>query len=155
MKGEKDSAIAIKQIAASDTIALRDLVLRPDVPPGSSVYPGDDAPDTLHLGGFAQFRLVAVATLCREPMPGEQSTSSWRLRGMAMLPEHRGRGLGKQLAQRCITYAAEQGGMLVWCTSRIASAPFYRALGFTESGDTFSLPQHSDALYIRMKRHLP
>ncbi len=35
-----------------------------------------------------------------------------------------------------------------------ATVPFYRALGFTESGDTFSLPQDSDALYIRMQHRL-
>lgn len=159
MKGRKISAIAIRRIAASDTIALRDAVLRPGLPPGGSHYPGDDALDTLHLGayvgGFPDQTLIAVATLCREPMPGEESTSSWRLRGMAMLPEYRGRGIGKELAQRCIIYAAEQGGTLVWCTSRIATVPFYRALGFIEFGGTFSLPQYSDAVYIRMQRPLP
>jgi GNAT superfamily N-acetyltransferase len=74
---------------------------------------------------------------------------------MATLPEYRGRGLGKQLAQRSIGYAAEHGGTLVWCTSRLATVPFYRALGFSESGHTFSLPEYSDALYIRMQRPLP
>jgi GNAT superfamily N-acetyltransferase len=151
----------IRGIAASDTIALRDAALRPGLPPGGSHYPGDDAEGTLHLGAFVDQTLVAVATLCREsmterePMPGERSSTSWRLRGMATLPEYRGRGLGKQLAQRSIGYAAEQGGTLVWCTSRIATVPFYRALGFSESGHTFSLPEYSDALYIRMQRPLP
>ncbi|MFL6428203.1 MAG: GNAT family N-acetyltransferase [Acidobacteriaceae bacterium] len=156
MRSEDSSAIVIQRIAARDTIPLRDIVLRPGLPPGGSHYRGDDASDTLHLGVYASRdnTLVAVATLCREPMPGEDSATSWRLRGMAILPEYRGNRLGKQLAHRCITYAAEQGGTLVWCISRIATAPFYRALGFTESGDTFSLPQYSDALYIRMQRLL-
>ena len=155
MRGEKSSTIAIQRIAARETISLRDAVLRPGLPPGGSYYPGDDAEGTLHLGAFVDHTLVAVATLCREPMLGERSTTSWRLRGMATLPEYRGRGLGKQLAQRSIGYAAEQGGTLVWCTSRIATVPFYRALGFSESGHTFSLPEYSDALYIRMQHPLP
>ena len=155
MRGEKSSTIAIQRIAARETISLRDAVLRPGLPPGGSYYPGDDAEGTLHLGAFVDHTLVAVATLCREPMPGERSTTSWRLRGMATLPGYRGRGLGKQLAQRSIGYAAEQGGTLVWCTSRIATVPFYRALGFSEFGDTFSLPEFSDAIYIRMQRPLP
>lgn len=149
----------IRRIAARDTIALRNAVLRPGLPPGGSHYPGDDAPDTLHLGIYVaasiQTTHAAVATLCREPIPGERSATSWRLRGMATLPEYRGHGFGKQLAQRCFTYAAEQCGTLVWCTSRVATVPFYRALGFTESSDTFSLPQYSGALYIRMQRPLP
>ena len=88
-------------------------------------------------------------------MPGTQGTTSWRLRGMATLPEYRGCGLGRQLAQRCIAYAAEQGGTCVWCTSRVATVAFYRALGFIECSDTFSLPEFSDALYIRIRRPLP
>jgi GNAT superfamily N-acetyltransferase len=151
---EESSAVEIRRIAARDTTALRDAVLRPHLPPGSSIYPGDNAADTLHLGAFEKHRLIAVATVCREPLPGEQSTTSWRLRGMAALPEYRGHGIGKDLAQRCIAYAAEHGGTILWCTSRIATAHFYRKLGFFESGGTFTLPQHSNALYVRMVRAL-
>jgi predicted GNAT family N-acyltransferase len=73
---------------------------------------------------------------------------------MATLPEHRGQGLGRQLAQRSIAYAIEQSGTLVWCSARVATVPFYRALGFTECSDTFLLPQYSDLPYIRMQRPL-
>jgi ribosomal protein S18 acetylase RimI-like enzyme len=138
-----------------NTIVLRDAALRSGMPPGGSHYPGDESPETLHLGAFLDNTLVAVATLCREAMPGMQSTTSWRLRGMATLPEYRSRGLGRQLAQRCFAYAAEQRGTWVWCTSRVATVTFYRTLGFTECSDTFSLPEFSDALYIRMRRPLP
>jgi GNAT superfamily N-acetyltransferase len=150
--------VEIRRITAWDTIALRDLVLRPNLPRGGSHYPGDDAPDSLHVGVYvtasAQSALAAVATLCREPMPGEEIFFSWRLRGMATLPEYRGRGFGKQLAQHCIAYAVQQRGTLVWCTSRVATVPFYHALGFAESSETFPLPHYSDALYICMQRPL-
>jgi GNAT superfamily N-acetyltransferase len=149
----ENSAVDIRTIAARDTTALRDAVLRPGLLPGS-VYPGDDAADTLHLGAFIGDTLAAVATLCREPIPGPRSATSWRLRGMATLPEHRGRGLGKELAQRCIAYGAGQRGTVVWCTSRIATVPFYQVLGFVECGEPFRLPQYSDAVYIRMTRSL-
>ena len=154
LKSANESGAEIRRIAARDTIVLRDAALRPDLPPGGSHYPGDEAPETLHLGAFSDNTLVAVATLCREAMPGVQSTTSWRLRGMATLPEYRGCGLGRKLAQRCFVYAAEQGGTCVWCTSRVPTVAFYRTLGFTECSDTFSLPEFSDALYIRMRRPL-
>ena len=155
LKSANDNAAEIRRIAACDTITLRDAALRPGLPPGGSHYPGDEAPETLHLGAFSDNTLIAVATLCREAMPGTQGTTSWRLRGMATLPVYRGRGLGRQLAQRCIAYAAEQSGTCVWCTSRAATVAFYRALGFTECSDTFPLPEFSDAHYIRMQRPLP
>lgn len=154
VSARENCGVNIRAIAARDTTALRDTVLRPGLPPGGSIYPGDDAADTLHLGAFIGNTLAAVATLCREPMPGDQSTTSWRLRGMATLPEYRGRGLGKGLAQRCIAYGAKQRGTIVWCTSRIATVPFYQALGFVECGEPFRLPQYSDAVYIRMTRSL-
>jgi ribosomal protein S18 acetylase RimI-like enzyme len=155
LKAANDNAAEIRRIAACDSITLRDAALRPGMPPGGSHYPGDDSPETLHLGAFSDNMLVAVATLCREAMPGTQSATSWRLRGMATLPVYRGRGLGTQLTQRCIAYAAEQGGTCVWCTSRVTTVAFYRTLGFTECSDTFSLPEFSVALYIRMQRPLP
>ncbi|HEY2003254.1 MAG TPA: GNAT family N-acetyltransferase [Acidobacteriaceae bacterium] len=155
LNSTNDSGAKIRRIAARDTIVLRDAALRPGLPPGGSHYPGDEAPETLHLAAFLDNTLVAVATLCREAMPGTQGTTSWRLRGMATLSESRGRGVGRQLAQRCVAYAAEQGGTCVWCTSRVATVAFYRTLGFTECSDTFSLPEFSDALYIRMRRPLP
>lgn len=144
-----------RRIAARDTNSLRDRILRPGLPPGGSSYPGDDAPDTLHLGAFIGGPIVAVATLCREPLPDQSTTTSWRLRGMATLPEYRGQGLGKQLAQRSIAYAIKQTGTLVWCSARVTTVPFYRALDFTECSDIFLLPQYSDLPYIRMQRPLP
>jgi predicted GNAT family N-acyltransferase len=144
-----------RRIAASDTNSLRDAILRPGLPPGGSTYPGDDAPDTFHLGAFVGGTIIAVATLCRESQPDQSSTTSWRLRGMAALPEYRGQGLGKQLAQRSIAYAIEQSGTLIWCSARLVTVPFYRALGFTECGSPFLLPQYSDVPYIRMQRPLP
>lgn len=155
VRAGENSVVDIRAIAARDTTALRDAVLRPGLPPGGSIYPGDDAADTLHFGAFIGSTLAAVATLCREPMPGEQSTTSWRLRGMATLPDYRDRGLGKGLAQRCIAYGAKQEGTIVWCTSRTATVPFYQVLGFVECSESFRLPQYSDAAYIRMTRSLP
>ncbi len=144
-----------RRIAARDTNSLRDAVLRPGLPPGGSIYPGDDGSDTFHLGVFVGGTIVAVATLCRESLPDRSSTTSWRLRGMTTLPEYRGQGFGTHLAQRSIAYAIEQGGTFVWCSARVATVPFYRALGFTECSDIFFLPQYSEFPYIRMQHPLP
>jgi hypothetical protein len=70
LKSAYDNAAEIRRIEACDTITFRDAALRPGLPPGGSHYPGDEAPETLHLGAFSDNTLVAVATLCREAMPG-------------------------------------------------------------------------------------
>lgn len=145
----------LRPVPLSDAMVLRDAVLRPDMPPGGSRYPGDDAAGTLHLGAFLNERLVAVATVCREPMPETSDATAWRLRGMATLPEFRGQGLGRRLADHCRTHAADRGGTLLWCSARVATTSFYRSLGFKERGESFHLPEFSNEAYILMQRPLP
>jgi GNAT superfamily N-acetyltransferase len=127
----------------------------PDCRPAAASIAATMTPIRCISGAFAGNTLAAVATLCREPVPGQQSSTSWRLRGMVTLPEYRRRDFGRQLAQHCIAYAAKQEGTIVWCTSRITTVPFYRTLGFAESGEPFPLPQYGEELYIRMTRPLP
>lgn len=77
-----DGIMRIAPISTAEARPIRDLVLRPGFPPGGSIYTGDDASDTLHLGAFTAGPLVAVATICREPLPEADSERVWRLRGM-------------------------------------------------------------------------
>ena len=147
--------MAVRSISVAEARVLRDRVLRPGLPTGRSIYPGDDAPDTLHLGAFVNGRLAAVATVCHESMPGTSDAGQWRLRGMATLEEFCGSGLGKRLAERCVAHAADSQGTLLWCSARMATVPFYRSLGFKEQGENFRLPEYSGEVYILMLRRLP
>lgn len=134
--------------------AVRDAVLRAGLPPGGSVYPGDDAADTLHLGAWREGCLIAVATVCREPLPGASQPDAWRLRGMATVPAARGRGVGRRLAQECMAYAREKGAAVVWCSARLEVASFYAELGFGTCGEPFRLPEFSDRVYVAMRLEL-
>jgi hypothetical protein len=66
-----------RQVSISDARLLRDKVLRPGYAPGGSVYPGDDEPETLHIGAFMRNNAIAVATICHENMPGKSETGAW------------------------------------------------------------------------------
>jgi ribosomal protein S18 acetylase RimI-like enzyme len=153
LKNSEDGE-TIRCISVAKARVLRDQVLRPGLPAGRSIYRGDDAPDTLHLGAFVKGRLGAVATVCRESMPGSSDANEWRLRGMATLEQLRGRGLGRLLAMRCVAHAADRQGTLLWCSARIATVPFYRSLGFKEQGEGFHLPEFSGEVYILMRAQL-
>ncbi len=144
----------ICRISVSEARSIRDAVLRPEMPAGGSIYPGDDAADTLHIGALAECKLCAVATVCCESRPGILDNNEWRLRGMATLEEFRGIGLGRRLAEECLTYASSRGGTLLWCSARISTAAFYRRLGFREQGNPFRLPEYSKEMYILMRRLL-
>jgi ribosomal protein S18 acetylase RimI-like enzyme len=147
--------MSLRWISVAEARVLRDRVLRAGLPAGRSIYPGDDAPDTLHLGAFVNGRLAAVATVCHESMPGASNAGEWRLRGMATLEEFRRNGLGRHLAARCVAHAADSQGTLLWCSARMATVPFYRSLGFKEQGENFRLPEYSGEVYILMQRPLP
>lgn len=149
-----ESGVTVRCISVTDARVLRDRVLRAGMPAGRSIYLGDDAPDTLHLGAFVNGLMTAVATVCRESMPATSMAGGWRLRGMATSEEFRGGGLGRCLAELCAAHAADRGGSLLWCSARIAAVPFYRSLGFEEHGEKFRLPEYSSEVYIRMLRPL-
>ena len=149
-----ESGVTLRCISVTDARVLRDRVLRIGMPAGRSIYPGDDAPDTLHLGAFVNGQMAAVATVCHESMSGTSMAGQWRLRGMATLEEFRENGLGRRLTERCAAHAADRRGSLLWCSARMAAVPFYRSLGFEERGEKFHLPEYSNEVYIRMQRPL-
>jgi GNAT superfamily N-acetyltransferase len=129
----------LRPISAAAARQLRSALLRPFESPDELVYFGDDAPDTLHVGAFINGELSGIATVCRDPLPGEEATDVWRLRGMAIKPSLQGLGYGRALLERCISHVSARGGRLLWCNGRVSAAGFYRALGFAVSGEEFEV----------------
>lgn len=136
-------------INAAETRGLRRVVLRPGQPPDACIYPGDDAPDTFHLGisdpdpkPTASDPLIAVASFYREPLPDNPAgLPQLRIRGMAVLPEHRNRGLGRALIHAGLDIARDQSPppALAWCNARTTACAYYEKLGFTPRGDEFEI----------------
>jgi GNAT superfamily N-acetyltransferase len=149
-----EGGVTVRQISVADARVLRDRVLHANMPEGRSVYPGDDAPDTLHVGAFVDGLMTGVATVCRDSMRGGSIACEWRLRGMATLEEYRGRGFGRRLAEHCAAHVTCHRGFLIWCSARMAAVPFYLSLGFEAHGEKFHLPEYSSEVYIRMLRPL-
>lgn len=138
----------LRRVATDEARELRDAVLRAGLAPGGSSYPGDDEPDTLHLGAVIDSVVIAVATICREAPPtttAGEVTSAWRLRGMATLSRWRGCGIGERLAVECISHVRGRGATLVWCSARRGSVPFYERLGFEVRGEPYMLPMYMNS----------
>ncbi len=137
----------ITSLKPSDTRPLRHAILRPNQPIDACVYPGDDAPDSFHLGirdeaVHGASDLIAVASFYREPLPDDPAGGpQLRIRGMAVLPEHRGKGLGRSLVDAGLDIAIRQSPppTLVWCNARTTAAGYYAKLGFTPRGDEFEI----------------
>jgi ribosomal protein S18 acetylase RimI-like enzyme len=129
----------IRPISAEETRELRHLILRPFQQPHELVYPGDLEAASMHVGAFADGRLVGVASVVLRTMPGSASTTAWQLRGMATCPEVRRLGVGTAMLRACIKHVALSGGTILWCNARTPAVPFYKRLGFETRGEEFQV----------------
>jgi GNAT superfamily N-acetyltransferase len=134
----RPEGVEVRPVAAADTRPLRLQVLRPDQPPESAVYPGDDDPSTRHFGGFVDGRLVGIASLYAEPRP-HGPAHGWRLRGMATEPSARRRGVGDALLTACVDHVVAQGGGELWANARLGAVDFYTRAGFDVVSDRFEI----------------
>jgi predicted GNAT family N-acyltransferase len=131
----------VRSVEAGAVRPLRQALLRPHKRVEELVYPGDDHPDALHVGGFRHGKMVGIASILPRPMPGRPEREAWQVRGMAVEHGQRGYGLGGLMLARCLDHAAAHGGRLAWCNARAGSFGFYERFGFRRDGDPFELPE--------------
>lgn len=141
----------VRRISAEETHPLRQAILRPRQGVDAVRWPGDDAPDTAHFGAFEDGRLVGVGTLLREAPKGSSDPRAWRLRGMATLPEVRGKGHGAAIVKAALAHARAQGATRLWFNARIGAVPFYEKLGFVKSGAEFFVPDAGPHYFMDMR----
>lgn len=132
--------IDVRFLSADEARPLRHAVLRPGRPVEEVTYPPDDDPATIHLGAYDGDLLVGVATFFPDPCPHVTGANDWRLRGMATLPSHQGRGIGGDLLERGVAEAAARGASCLWCNGRVGAARFYERHGFVPHGEPFEVP---------------
>ena len=142
----------IRPITAEQTRPLRHAVLRPHQRAHELIYDGDGAPDTLHVGAFREGKLVGIASVYREPPPGEDDPSAWRLRGMAVTPALQRTGIGRKLLAASVAHAKANGGTRLWFNARRSAVGFYEKLGYQVQGEEFEL--HGIGPHIVMWRNL-
>ena len=132
--------LSILPITTPETIPLRHSILRLGRPIDTAHFPSDDAPTTRHFGAFRDDQLRGIASLYLAQMPEMPNLIAFQLRGMAVVPEARGAGLGRALTLACIAFAKENRAELLWCNARITAAGFYQKLGFEIIGEQFDIP---------------
>jgi len=127
-KGESNVNLDIKRITAADTYELRHRILRPT--------------QTLADCAYEKEKLVGVGTIFVEAPDDAAEGMYWRIRGMAVTEDMRGRGAGAQILQALLDHAAEgERPCTVWCNGRTSVKGFYERYGFTPVGDVFELPE--------------
>lgn len=129
--------VRVVEVAPEETHPLRATVLRGHLPGADVDYPADRAPGSFHLGVREGSRVVAVASLSREPAPGHPSRPAARLRGMAVDPARQGGGLGRALLEAAHRRLRADGIELCWANARSSALGFYEANGYLAEGEEF------------------
>ncbi len=133
--------VAIREAAGLDTMPLRQLILRPGQPEEACVFPFDDDPKAKHVIAMRDEHLVGVGSILPEGRNGELSGNALRIRGMAVLPENRGEGIGEMILAALLDYACGDPAVgAVWCNARVPAKGLYERAGFAQIGEAFELP---------------
>jgi ribosomal protein S18 acetylase RimI-like enzyme len=103
--------------------------------------------DAFAVGAFDSDRLVGVGLVGPEGEPGE-----WRVRGMATLPDFRGRGVGSAVLALLLDHARGHGATTVWANVRTPARTLYERAGLEIVGEEFELPDIG--LHVVMRRSL-
>jgi GNAT superfamily N-acetyltransferase len=141
--------VRVREVTAAETHPVRRLVLREGRAESVVEFPGDDVAGALHLAAFADDGagpMVGVATFFPSPLPVD-GRPAFQLRGMAVLPELQGSGVGTLLLDEGVARLREAGVPLVWANGRDSALGFYERRGWKVVGDGYeygpmSLPHH-------------
>lgn len=132
--------LKIKSISSGEAITVRHPVLRQGKPLDSCKFEGDDLSTTLHLGAFYQDKLVGVVTILKKNNKSFFEKDQFQLRGMAVLEQYQGQGVGAILVKQSEERIMGQKGFLIWLNARLVAISFYEKLGYSISGDEFEIP---------------
>jgi GNAT superfamily N-acetyltransferase len=130
----KHEEVEIRPAKSSEIIDLRHRVLRAGLPRATALFDGDDLPTTKHFAAEHDGKIIACATMLLNEWNGEPA---WQVRGMAVEPNFRGRGIGRELLDAIESAAGDV--RLLWCNARTSAIEFYRTNGWTIASDEIEI----------------
>lgn len=107
-----------------------------------------DTPDTRYI--VAVDDVLPVATV--RMFPSEHEAGAMQLGRIVVLPEYRGRGLGRRVVEEAERWAREMGYTKTFLESRENKTSFYEKLGYT--GDPGKVIQRDPFRCVYMEKEL-
>lgn len=119
---------------------VRHRVLRPGKPRNTAVFEGDS--DAIHFGLIQFGKAVAVLSFYLRSWNDMPQKMQYQLRGMAVLPEAQGQGLGAALLKLSESELLKKhSSLMIWCNARISAVDFYKKLGYKVYGEAFEIAE--------------
>ena len=120
---------------------LRNEVLWPHKTFEQCIIEEDLLPTTFHVIAKNEHdEVVGTSTWMVQNSPRLTAQPQYRLRAMAVAPEARRAGVGKQLVEFGLAECRQRGAAVVWCDARKVAFDFYRSLEFSEFEDEYEIP---------------
>lgn len=131
--------VRIQESQLEPIIEIRHKVLRENQPRSSCYYPEDLYKNTIHFAAYYDDTIIGSASIYKEQHPDFSLKQSWRIRGMAVLPQYRNHGTGSELLTTCVNHAIRLNGEVIWCNARTNAVKFYKRSGFKVVGKEFEI----------------
>lgn len=129
--------VVVRQATLAEIFQLRWDVLRPGRPVEAAQFPGDDAPETIHVGAFVGERNVCCATATRATW---QDRPAWQLRGMGVAADWQNRGVGQRVLAELESLVRRAADIrLIWCNAREEAVKFYEKQGWHVASEPFHI----------------
>lgn len=130
---------AVRAARSDEVIDVRHRVLRSGRPRATAIFPGDDREDARHWVAERDGVIVGVVSVLPAPMPEPPGDIGpppvMQLRGMAVVQEEQGRGVGAAMLAAVHRDVAEP----MWCNARAEVVGFYERHGWSAIGPTFDI----------------
>ncbi|MGY3488146.1 GNAT superfamily N-acetyltransferase [Bradyrhizobium sp. USDA 4011] len=141
----------IERVTLRDVVKVRHEVLRPNQDRAATVTKVDHHPRTVHFGAVIADEIVGVVSSGPEAFPVDNSTIGWRLRGFAVYPQYRCKGIGTALLNALKLHLSGTECELLWAYARCTALTTYLRSGFECFGPQFDIPPTGLHNIIRMK----
>jgi GNAT superfamily N-acetyltransferase len=131
----------IRKITATDTYAVRHIVLRAGKPIESCHFEGDELASTHHFGCFLEDQLIGVISLFEIGNANFAKQKSFQIRGMAVLDSHQKQGVGEALVSKAESFCVTEKATLIWFNARTSAVGFYHKMGYEIIGSEFEIKE--------------
>jgi len=140
--------LEIKLITASDTYEIRKRILRDNLDL-SVDFNGDVEPETFHIGAYKEGELIGIVSFMKVANSNFKG-SQFQLRGMAIVENHQGEGIGNKLLNKGLEMLIALDIEVLWCNARTPALKFYKRAGFQTFGEEFFI-ENAGPHYVMYK----
>lgn len=129
------NGVVVRQATLAEIFQVRWDVLRPGRPIQAVQFPGDDRPETFHIGAFEGPLNIACASFMQFPW---KEQPAWQLRGMGVVATWQGKRVGQYVLEEAEQIVRQTSPLrLLWCNAREEALKFYQRQGWVIASERF------------------